>query len=119
MNRAACRPARLPRWRATATSPSWRASSSKHRSEMRSETRSETKKPPAGAGGFQIRAWTARFRASMRVRIWLQLNTSATDQAHQDENDGDNQQDMDEAADGVGRDQAKHPQDQQNDCDCI
>jgi hypothetical protein len=34
---------------------------------------------------------------------------STANQAHQDDDDCDHQQDMDEAADGIGRNQAKHP----------
>jgi hypothetical protein len=47
------------------------------------------------------------------------LDTSTADQANQDHDDGNDEQDVDEAADGVGSDQAKYPQDQENDCDCI
>jgi hypothetical protein len=48
-----------------------------------------------------------------------QLDTSAADEAHQDHDDGDNQQNVDESANCIGSDQAKQPQDQKYDGDCI
>jgi hypothetical protein len=47
------------------------------------------------------------------------LYAAATDQAHQDHDDGNDQQDVDEAADGVGSDQAKQPQDDKDNSDCV
>jgi hypothetical protein len=47
------------------------------------------------------------------------LYTSSADQANQNHDDSDNQQDVDEATNGIGSDQAEQPQDQQYDSDCI
>jgi hypothetical protein len=58
-------------------------------------------------------------RASGRCPRAAMLYASTTDQFDQDHDDSDDQQNMDEAAYGVGGDQAKHPQDQENNCDGI
>jgi hypothetical protein len=48
------------------------------------------------------------------------LHGAATaDDAQQDDHDGDDQQDVDETADGVGTDQADQPQDNEYDCNGI
>ena len=55
-------------------------------------------------------------------RPWGEARSShatAADESHQDDRDGDNQQNMDEAAHRVGRDQPQEPQDDQDDGDRI
>lgn len=47
------------------------------------------------------------------------LNTSTTDQPQQYHDHGDHQQNMNEATDGSGRDEAKKPQDEKNYGNCI
>jgi len=44
---------------------------------------------------------------------------SATDDSEQYNNDGDNQKNVDKTAKGIGRDQPKKPQDDQNHCNRI
>jgi hypothetical protein len=48
-----------------------------------------------------------------------QLDTSTADEANQDHDNSDNQQNVDEAANCIGSDQAKQPQDQKYYGDCI
>jgi hypothetical protein len=47
------------------------------------------------------------------------LYTSTADEAHQHHDDSDDQQDVDEAADGIRGDQAKQPQNDKYDSDCV
>jgi hypothetical protein len=82
-------------------------SASKTKNPFRSRVRLKRARPRNGSG------------IETDVRMHLALDTSTADQAHQNHDDGNDQQDVDEAAHGVRRDQAKHPQDQENDCDCI
>jgi hypothetical protein len=58
-------------------------------------------------------------RSSDDGQVLQVLYSSAADQANQNHDDGDNQQDVDEATNGVRRDQAEQPQDQEYDGDCI
>jgi hypothetical protein len=47
------------------------------------------------------------------------LYASSTDQANQDHDHGNDQEDVDESADGVGSDQTKQPQNDEYDSDCV
>jgi hypothetical protein len=47
------------------------------------------------------------------------LYATAADQANQDHDDGNDEQDVDEAADGVRRDQAKQPEDNEDNSNCV
>jgi hypothetical protein len=47
------------------------------------------------------------------------LYAATTDQANQDHDDGDDQQDVDEAADGVGSHQAQQPKNDEYDSDSV
>jgi hypothetical protein len=72
---------------------------------------------PAGMGTTAKRI--GQVRSSLRLGTAIRaamsiLYASTTDQAHQDHDDGDDQQDVDETANGVGGDQAKQPQDDEN-----
>jgi hypothetical protein len=50
--------------------------------------------------------------------VW-NLYAASTDQAHQDHDDGNDQQDVDEAADGVGSHQAKQPENDEYNGDSV
>jgi hypothetical protein len=55
----------------------------------------------------------------LQIAGWRTLYAASTDQANQDHDDGDDQQDVDEAAHGIGGDQTKQPQKDEYDSDCV
>jgi hypothetical protein len=58
-------------------------------------------------------------RTVLRGAAWRMLYPASTDQAYQDHDDGNDQQDVDEAADGIGSDQTKQPQNDEYYCDSV
>lgn len=53
---------------------------------------------------------------------WLESASSdfaTTDDTHQDQHDGDDQENVDESADGVGRNESQQPEDQKDDGDRV
>jgi hypothetical protein len=58
-------------------------------------------------------------RAVLQGIAWRMLYPASTDQAYQDHDDGNDQQDVDEAADGVGSDQTKQPQNDEYNSDSV
>jgi hypothetical protein len=61
-----------------------------------------------------------RLRIGTPVRASvMMLYASATDQADQDHDHGDDEQDMDEPADGVGGYQTEQPQNDEYDSNCV
>jgi hypothetical protein len=46
-------------------------------------------------------------------------DSTAADETHQKQDDGDDEQDVDERANRIARHEAERPQDQQNDGECV